>query len=44
VVETDYNRPQSPPARFWFAKGNQQLIRQEARAPDGVIHLKTLLF
>lgn len=43
VVETDYNRPQSPPARFWLAKGTQQLIRQEARGPDGVIHLKTLL-
>lgn len=44
VVETDYNRPQGPPARFWFAKGSQQLIRQEARAPDGSIHLKTLLY
>lgn len=44
VVETDYNRPQSPPARFWLAKRTQQLIRQESRAPDGVIHLKTLLF
>lgn len=43
VVETDYNRPQSPPARFWFAKRTQQLVRQEARAPDGVIHGKTLL-
>jgi hypothetical protein len=44
LVETDYNRPQSPPARFWFAKGTQQLIRQESRGPDGIIHLKTLLF
>ncbi len=44
VVETDYNRPQGLPARFWLAKGNQQLIRQEARGPDGVIHLKTLLY
>lgn len=44
VVETDYNRPQSAPARFWFAKRTQQLIRQEARAPDGVVHMKTLLF
>lgn len=44
VVETDYNRPQSPPVRFWFAKRTQQLIRHEARAPDGVIHRKTLLF
>lgn len=43
VVETDYNRPQSPPARFWFAKRTQQLIRQEARAPDGIVHRKTLL-
>ncbi|WP_447726223.1 DUF3108 domain-containing protein [Sphingomonas koreensis] len=44
VVETDYNRPQSPPARFWFAKRTQQLIRQESLAPDGVMHMKTLLF
>ena len=44
VIETDYNRPQSPPARFWLAKGTQQMIRQEARGPDGIIHLKTLLF
>lgn len=44
VVETDYNRPQSPPARFWLAKRTQQLVRQESRAPDGVMHLKTLLF
>lgn len=44
VVETDYNRPQGPPARFWFAKGTQQLIRQESRGPDGILHLKTWLF
>jgi hypothetical protein len=44
VVETDYNRPESPPARFWLSRRTQQLIRQESRAPDGVMHLKTLLF
>lgn len=44
VVETDYNRPQLPPARFWLAKRTQQLIRQEACAPDGVVHRKTFLF
>lgn len=44
VIETDYNRPQSPPARFWLARRTQQLIRQESHAPDGVVHLKTLLF
>jgi len=43
VVQTDYNAPQRPPARFWLAKANQQLIRQEAASPDGVIHRKTLL-
>lgn len=44
VVETDYNRPQSAPARFWLAKHTQQLIRQESPGPDGVVHMKTLLF
>lgn len=44
IVQTDYNVPDSPPARFWLAKATQQLVRQEAVAPDGTIHRKTLLF
>lgn len=43
VVQTDYNAPQTPPARFWLAKTTQQLIKQEAVAPDGTLHRKTLL-
>lgn len=43
VVQTDYNAPDRPPARFWLAKATQQLVRQESIAPDGVIHRKTLL-
>lgn len=43
IVQTDYNAPQNPPARFWFAKANQQLIRQESAGPTGTLHRKTLL-
>lgn len=44
VVETNYNRPGGAPARFWLTKTTQQLIKNEATAPDGTIHRKTLLF
>lgn len=44
VVETDYNSNGASIARFWLAKATQQLIRMEQRAPDGVLHRKTLLF
>lgn len=44
VVETDYNRPDQKPARFWLAKGTQQLVKNESIAPDGTTHRKTLLF
>jgi hypothetical protein len=43
IVETDYNSPANPPARFWLAKTTQQFIKLESLAPDGVIHRKTLL-
>lgn len=43
VVQTDYNAPANPPARFWLAKSTQQVIKLEAQAPDGTIHRKTLL-
>jgi hypothetical protein len=43
IVQTDYNVPDAPPARFWLAKTTQQLVRQEAVAPDGTVHRKTLL-
>lgn len=44
IVETDYNAAGAPPARFWLAKSTQQLLRMEHRAPDGVLHRKTLLY
>jgi len=43
VVQTDYNAPAQPPARFWLAKANQQLVRQESIGREGVIHRTTLL-
>lgn len=43
LVETDYNVPGGPPARFWLARSTQQVLRMEAQAPDGVLHRKTLL-
>lgn len=43
VIRTDYNVPQRLPARFWLAKENQQLIKQEVPAPDGTVHRKFLL-
>ncbi|PXA96596.1 hypothetical protein DMC47_17320 [Nostoc sp. 3335mG] len=44
VIETDYKRPDQKPARFWLAKGTQQLVKNESIAPDGTMHRKTLLF
>ena len=43
VVETDYNLPGSPPARFWLARSTQLVLKMEAQAPDGTLHRKTLL-
>lgn len=43
IVETDYNSPDLPPARFWLAKATQQFIRLESVGPDGAIHRKSLL-
>ena len=43
IVQTDYNAPPRPPARFGLAKAGQQLIRQEAATPDGTVHRKLLL-
>lgn len=43
LVTTDYNRP-GYVSRFWFAKHNQVLVRQESPLPDGGgLLVKTLL-
>ncbi|HJR75286.1 MAG TPA: hypothetical protein VJ806_16805 [Luteimonas sp.] len=43
LVTTDYNRP-GYVSRFWFAKANQVLIRQESPLADGAgLLVKTLL-
>jgi hypothetical protein len=44
ILETDYNEAGSKPARFWFAKGTAQLVRQESTGPDGAMFRKTLLW
>jgi len=35
VVTADYNRPDMPVTRFWFAKGDQVMIKQISPLPDG---------
>ena len=45
VVTTDYNRPETPVTRFWFAKGSQVMIKQVSPLPDGSgVMGKTLLY
>ncbi len=43
LVTADYNKPDAVPTRFWFAKSNQVLIREESRLPDNAVLVKTLL-
>jgi hypothetical protein len=43
LVTTDYNHPERGVARFWFAKANQQMIRQEADMGERGKLVKTLL-
>ena len=43
VVTADYNDPKAVPTRFWFAKKDQVLVREESRLPDGALLVKTLL-
>jgi hypothetical protein len=45
VVTADYNRPEMPVTRFWFAKGSQVMIKQLSPMPDGSgVIGKTLLY
>lgn len=43
VVTTDYNRPEMPVSTFWFAKGSQLMVRQEAQMPGGKKLIKALI-
>ncbi|WP_426190601.1 hypothetical protein [Massilia sp. DWR3-1-1] len=43
VVTTDYNRPEMPVSTFWFAKGTQLMVRQEAHMPGGKKLVKALI-
>ncbi|MDB5962811.1 MAG: hypothetical protein JWP59_4105 [Massilia sp.] len=43
VVTTDYNRPDMPLSTFWFAKGTQLMVRQEATLPGGKKLIKALI-
>lgn len=42
VVTTDYGTPGAD-AKFWFAKGSQQMLRQESAPRDGKVLVKTLI-
>lgn len=42
VVTADYGVPE-PPTRFWFDKQTQVLLREERRAKDGSVLVKTLV-
>jgi hypothetical protein len=43
VLTTDYNQPAgSPVSKFWYAKGSQQMVRQESVTPKGTL-VKTLI-
>ncbi|TWI63568.1 hypothetical protein IP91_03539 [Pseudoduganella lurida] len=42
LVTTDYNQPGSV-SKFWYAKGTQQMVKQESTLPDGRVLVKTLL-
>jgi hypothetical protein len=45
VVTADYNHPEMPVTRFWFAKGSQVMIKQISTMPDGSgVIGKTLLY
>ena len=45
LVTADYNRPETPVTRFWFAKGSQVMIKQISPLPDGSgVIGKTLLY
>lgn len=45
LVTADYNRPETPVTRFWFAKGSQVMIKQISTLPDGSgVIGKTLLY
>jgi hypothetical protein len=45
VVTADYNHPEMPVTRFWFAKGSQVMIKQLSPLPDGSgVIGKTLLY
>lgn len=43
LVTTDYNQPDRPLARYWFAKSNQFMIRQESDAGARGTLVKTLI-
>lgn len=43
VVTADYNKPDAVPTRFWFARSNQVLVREESRLRDNAVLIKTLL-
>ncbi|RZJ01199.1 MAG: hypothetical protein EON90_04525 [Brevundimonas sp.] len=43
IIQTDYNDPGHPPARFWLVKSTQQFLKLEAPGADHVIHRKVLL-
>ncbi len=44
VVTTDYNRPDMPLSRFWFAKRGQVMVKQVSTLPDGSAIGKLLLY
>lgn len=45
LVTADYNHPDMPLTRFWFAKGGQVLIKQLSPLPDGSgVMGKTLMY
>ncbi|CAN5242506.1 hypothetical protein BH10PSE3_BH10PSE3_22250 [soil metagenome] len=45
VVTADYNHPEMPITRFWFAKGSQVMIKQISTLPNGAGAIgKTLLY
>ena len=43
LLTTDYNRPDKAITRFWIAKRNQFVLREESPQDDGTLLIKTLL-
>lgn len=43
VVTTDYNRPGTPPTKFWISKEGQAVLRVEQAFPDGSAIVKQLI-